>query len=74
MDAGLLRGNKLEIDEASFELASLGLKLHSDADIRFKGLIIDKDLPASFATNLKLGMDHTAIEHEGLNAPEIGSR
>ena len=72
LDVALLNGRRLELNEAGFELASLGLRAQSDADVRFKGLILDKQLPASFVTNLKLGMDHTAIEHEGLKVDSSG--
>lgn len=72
LDAGLFNGRQLEVNEASLELASLGLKLYSDAKARFKGLILDKQPPSSIASNLKLGMDHTAIEHEGLKVDSSG--
>ena len=71
-DGALLNGKQLEVNQAAVELASLGLKVQTDAKVRFKKLILEKDLPSSFASNLKLGMDHTAIEHEGLKVDSSG--
>lgn len=71
-DTSLINGRQVEISEVAFDLASLGLKINSDADVRFDKVILAKEQPSSFAANLMLAMDHTAIEQDALKIDSSG--